>query len=202
MPTTITAGRSRVLEAAADVFADLGFHGTTTRDIALRAGLSPAALYAHFRSKEEALFEVTRLGHEAVLSLMQEASSSEVSPPARLYAVTRDFVDWHATNHRRARAINYDLSALAPEHFAVINAMRHEIKGVFVRIIQAGVDGGTMMATDPELEATAMISLGVDLGRWYHSDGSWTPVMIADRYANLALDLVGASREGAIREPH
>lgn len=197
MPPSPTAGRARVLEAAVDVFADLGFHGTTTRDIALRAGLSPAALYTYFRSKEEALFEVTRLGHESVLSLTQEASSSQISPTARLYAVTAAFVDWHATHHRRARAINNDLRALTPEHFTEINTMRQQIKAIFVRIIHAGVSDASMTSTDAELDATAIISLGVDLGRWYHSDGPWTPALIAQRYATHSLDMVGAQHQAA-----
>ena len=45
----------RLFEAAADAFAAKGFHATTTRDIASRAGLSPAGVYVHFASKEEIL---------------------------------------------------------------------------------------------------------------------------------------------------
>lgn len=41
------------MEAAADAFAAKGFHATTTRDIAGRAGLSPAGVYVHFASKED-----------------------------------------------------------------------------------------------------------------------------------------------------
>ena len=40
-------GAGRLLEAAVAAFADRGFHGTTTRDIATAAGLSPAAVYVH-----------------------------------------------------------------------------------------------------------------------------------------------------------
>ncbi len=44
--TTITA-RERLINAAVDAFAENGFAGTTTRDIASRAGMSPAAVYVH-----------------------------------------------------------------------------------------------------------------------------------------------------------
>ncbi|WP_342215837.1 TetR family transcriptional regulator [Nocardia cyriacigeorgica] len=46
------ATRARLLEAAAAAFADKGFNATTTRDIAAAAGMSPAAVYVHHRSKE------------------------------------------------------------------------------------------------------------------------------------------------------
>ena len=57
--------RDRLLAAAIEAFAAKGLHGTTTRDIAAGAGMSPAALYVHHRSKEELLFLISRAGHEA-----------------------------------------------------------------------------------------------------------------------------------------
>ena len=47
-----------LLAAALDAFAEEGYHGSTTRTISARAGLSPAALYVHFSSKSELLFEL------------------------------------------------------------------------------------------------------------------------------------------------
>ena len=45
-PTTV----DRLMRAAAQAFAEKGFHATTTRDIASGAGLSPAGVYVHFAS--------------------------------------------------------------------------------------------------------------------------------------------------------
>src|SRR5208337_4670545 len=44
--------REQILRAAMDCFAARGFRGTTTRDIAARVGITEAALYRHFPSKE------------------------------------------------------------------------------------------------------------------------------------------------------
>ena len=49
-------GRDRLLIAAAEVFAEKGFRGATTRDIAERAGITEPMLFRHFGSKV-ALFE-------------------------------------------------------------------------------------------------------------------------------------------------
>jgi len=45
--------RSQILAAALDVFAELGFHGARTRDLAERAGVSEALLFRHFATKED-----------------------------------------------------------------------------------------------------------------------------------------------------
>lgn len=45
--------RQQIIEAAADLFARNGFRGTTTREVAAAAGVSEAAVFKHFATKEE-----------------------------------------------------------------------------------------------------------------------------------------------------
>jgi TetR/AcrR family transcriptional regulator len=47
------ATRERIVEAALEAFADKGFHGASTRDIARRAGTNQGLITYHFRSKDE-----------------------------------------------------------------------------------------------------------------------------------------------------
>ncbi|NGO68925.1 ScbR family autoregulator-binding transcription factor [Streptomyces boncukensis] len=47
--------RRQVLEAAAEVFAELGYGASTISEIISRAGVTKGALYFHFTSKEELL---------------------------------------------------------------------------------------------------------------------------------------------------
>lgn len=49
---TAEARKEAIVEAVQDVFAEKGFEGTTTRDLAKAAGVSEALLYKHFPSKE------------------------------------------------------------------------------------------------------------------------------------------------------
>lgn len=57
--------RSRLLEAAATVFAERGYERATIAGIAEEAGLSSGAIYAHYRSKAELLVETIRAHGEA-----------------------------------------------------------------------------------------------------------------------------------------
>jgi AcrR family transcriptional regulator len=50
--------RRAILEAAADLFLQSGYHGASIRRIADRAGVSPAAVYNHFPGKERLYFEL------------------------------------------------------------------------------------------------------------------------------------------------
>lgn len=51
-PEVQSARRERILDAAEQCFARMGFHRTTMQDICKEAGISPGALYVYFDSKE------------------------------------------------------------------------------------------------------------------------------------------------------
>src|SRR6478672_7086438 len=98
----------RLLEAAAEAFAARGFHATTTRDIASRAGLSPAGVYVHFASKEELLYQLSREGHVVARALLLAAARDADSPGEALRAIMATFAQWHAEHFRVARIVQYE----------------------------------------------------------------------------------------------
>ena len=68
-----TQTRERLLQAAAEVFAERGYDGTRVADIATAAGVSNGALYAHFASKAELLVAALHTHGRRLLSQMLAA---------------------------------------------------------------------------------------------------------------------------------
>jgi AcrR family transcriptional regulator len=184
--------RTRLARAAIDAFATRGFHGTTTRDISTAAGMSPAALYVHHRSKEELLFELAHVGHVRVLELVRASVARSDDPVTQLGDLVEDFVRDHAVAHTGARVINYELAALSEEHRTEILAVRHEIDLVLRAVVERGVAAGLFSTPDPQMTSLAILSLGIDVARWYRDEGRWTPDQVAAHYRLLALRMVGA----------
>jgi AcrR family transcriptional regulator len=182
----------RLLLAAVEAFAERGFHATTTRDIASRAGMSPAALYIHYRTKEELLYQISRVGHERSVRILTEAGNSAVAPADRLAAAVRAFVRWHAERHTTARVVQYELSALAEEHYAEIVALRRRSEEILRGILEDGVAAGDFTVPDIRGTALAVLSLCIDVARWFRSGGTRTPEEIGELYAGLVLRMVGA----------
>ena len=54
-PTVVEDRREQIIEAALRVFARKGFNGSTNKDIAKEAGITPGLIYHYFESKEELL---------------------------------------------------------------------------------------------------------------------------------------------------
>ena len=185
--------RTRLARAALEAFAQRGFHGTTTRDISTAAGMSPAALYVHHRSKEELLFELAHVGHLRVLELVRASVAQSDDPVTQLGDLVEDFVRDHAVVHTGARVINYELAALSEAHRAAILAVRHEIDLVVREVVDRGVAAGAFTTPDPRMTTLALLSLGIDVARWYRDEGRWTPDEVAAHYRLLALRMVGAA---------
>jgi AcrR family transcriptional regulator len=186
--------RNRLFDAAAKAFADRGFHGTSTRDIAAAAGLSPAAVYIHHRSKEELLHQISLRGHRDTLDLVRAAVGSAEDPADQLAAVVRLFAAYHARANTSARVINYELAALSEEHLAEVLEIRRKISSELRGVVERGLAAGAFDTPDARLATTALLSMGIDVARWYREEREWSPDDVGAYYADLALRMVGAGR--------
>ncbi|WP_437958246.1 helix-turn-helix domain-containing protein [Sorangium sp. So ce119] len=74
---TLTEAQKKIVEAAVTAFAEQGFHGTATRDIARRAGVAEATIFKYFPSKRDLLLGV--LG-PAIEQLVGPAMARSMDP--------------------------------------------------------------------------------------------------------------------------
>ncbi|MEV6314882.1 TetR/AcrR family transcriptional regulator [Streptomyces sp. NPDC051776] len=186
----------RLVIAAVQAFAERGYHATTTRDIAGRAGMSPAALYIHYKTKEELLYQISSVGHRLSLRIMQEAATGGGTPAERLGTAVRSFVRWHAERHTTARVVQYELGALGEEHYAEIVGLRREVDATVRSIIQDGVDAGDFDVPDIPGTSLAVLSLCIDVARWFNPEGRRSPDDVGKLYADLVLRMVGSAPRG------
>lgn len=181
-----------LLVSAVLCFSRKGFHATTTRDITAAVGLSPGALYVHFRSKEEILFEIIRTGHERSLETMR-AQPDEGDPADYVRRLVAAHVAWHARHHTVARVCQYELAALEPDHLAVVLDLRQRFSAVLRSAVTRGAEAAAFDVPDVSRAVRAMLSLGIDLVRWYRRDGADSPEALGGFYADLALRMIGAT---------
>ncbi len=176
----------RLMVAATGEFWARGYHATTTRDIARRAGLSPAGVYVHFRSKEEVLYRITLIGHQQSLADVLDSIAGLDDPFARLHSMVSRFSAWHARYHLPARVIHNEMRALAPEHLAEVIEVRRGIDAAVRSTLDYGVAQGAFDVPDVGGAALVIMSLGIDVARWYRADGERTPTAIGELHADMA----------------
>lgn len=182
----------RLLAAGIEAFATLGYHATTTREIARRAGLSPAALYVHYTSKTHLLREIIKLGHQSALAAFSRGFHATDDPAERIAAAVRDFTIWHAENQMLARVVQYELESLPREDRREIGILRAQFESMMSNEIQKGVELGKFTVDNIDGVATAIFSLCIDVARWYSPRHSRTPQQIGRLYGDLAQRMISS----------
>ncbi|MGE0066550.1 MAG: TetR/AcrR family transcriptional regulator [Solirubrobacterales bacterium] len=180
--------------AALECFAENGYHATTTRDIASRAELSPAAVYVHFPSKGELLYSLSKVGHQAAWSTLRNAAGSEADPVARMRLMVAAFASWHARNYRLARVVLYELRGNSEDRREELVRFRRRFGEAFETEIEIGVKEGAFDVEDVPGVVLAILSLCIDVARWYSPSGPRTPTELGDLYGELILKMLGVEK--------
>ena len=176
--------------AAIEAFAESGYGGSSTRQIAKRLNMSATAMYPHYRSKEELLYAIALEGHSSLLAALKKADTPAASFTERLRAVVAAFATWHAQNHKQARVVQYELHGLTPAHYRTIAPLRHQVTDVITEIMAGGVTAGEFDVDNVDEVVMAISSLCVDVCRWFPSRKHRDAHRLGLVYAGVAERLV------------
>jgi TetR/AcrR family transcriptional regulator, cholesterol catabolism regulator len=157
-----------VAEAALALFLKDGFHRTTTRAIARRAGVSAGAPFSYFKDKEDILFyivsqEQDRAGDQLLSALRRqiaEATRTSADPEAVLKSVFATFL--HAVDAmRRFIVLAYqETKSLNTETRQALMARERRLQGLIGEAIRYGVERGRFAPDHLELKAHNIMVLG------------------------------------------
>ena len=162
----------------------------STRDIAKRAEMSAGALYSHFESKQALLEHISRATHQAMLDRMREAEALGGSPTERLARVVRVHVAFHARYHTACRVANYELHSLSEDNLATMRALRRGMEEVVTGILADGVQSDDFRIDDRHVVTMFILSLGIDVSRWFREGHALSPDGLAAHYESLVLAAV------------
>ncbi len=180
----------RLLISALLCFSTNGFAGSTTRQIAERAAMSPAGLYVNYRSKGDLLFAVIHTSHRFMLHELTEIAEGADAAPEKLRGFVQAYVAFHARYHLLAFVGEYELRSLEAEQLARITPLRHRYRSLVEGLLLEGVASGDFDVADLRGTARAILSLGMDVARWFRHDGPLTPQDVAALQADLVRRMV------------
>lgn len=113
--------RARVVDVALELFAEKGFAGTSTREVSERLGFSKAALYYHFRTKDELLTALVKPALDGLAALIDGVEPTPSRPARR--ALLAGYVDLVAANQRLMQVMSQDPSVARRPAFAPAAAL-------------------------------------------------------------------------------
>lgn len=181
-----------LLQAALDCFVEQGYHGTTIRTVAARAGLSVPGLYHHYESKQSLLVAIVQIAMKDLL-VRSEAALAEAGDSAedQFRVMVECLTLYHA--HRRGLAFiaSSEIRSLHDEARAVHIAARDNEQQIMDRIVDQGVAEGCFATKYPKESSRAIVTMCTGVSQWYRRGGELTPEELARRYVSIARATLG-----------
>lgn len=151
--------RSAILAAAA-VFAEKGFHGSSTQEIADHMGIKQGSLYYYFSSKEEALGEVCLLGIEDYVSRMEVIAETDQPFESKLLATINSHLSSYRENNEALKVHNDERHYLPAEKRSRLKALGSRYRQRLEEMFREGSSSGVLRdSLDCHFAAQSVIGL-------------------------------------------
>ena len=181
-----------ILSVARDLFYEVGFHGTTVRDIAGRVGVTVPALYYHHANKEAILAALLDRSIRAVIWRCEQALAEAGGDPADRFRNLIECLALYMANHRKSAGMDAEIRALSDEARKRYSAQRRQVEMMLVDTIEQGVAAGVFEVTSPRDTGRALLGMVQAITLWFDPDrGRLTAAELAARYVDIAGHTVG-----------
>jgi AcrR family transcriptional regulator len=143
------AGRQCILDQAQQLFFVHGYHGVSIRDIVQACGLSNAALYYHFGSKQNLYAEVIRGFVASVVQPVQEAEAGNGSSRERLTRMVLAFAQFSFESQSELHVLLRDLTECEGEEIEqLIPELIGQVLAPFTAVLEDGIAAGEIRSVD------------------------------------------------------
>lgn len=190
--------KQQIVRVALETVDKYGLHGTTMARIARGAGVTQAALYTHFQSREQILLAVLDAIYEEIARIQEGARNKNVLQALREATQTYSrFVGGRKTSGHDHLLLEFVTSSR--EHGLRDALARHQLTATsqLAEIIEEGKSRGDIPA-DVDSEQLAWMVTGwswaLDVAQLMGLRSTWHPNVSAE-LLNRILDGVGPSRE-------
>ena len=180
--------RDDILEAAAQVFRQKGFHGASMADIAEAVNLQKASLYHHVSSKQELLFELLDRALELLLERISPITRLDLPADERLCRMIREYLQILAENTDLSSVLLFEHRSLEGRQHARHIPNRDKFEALWREVLAEGVRSRRFACEDTALAARAVLGIMNWTITWYRPNGALTIEQISDQYANLLLN--------------
>ena len=186
-PAEMSEVKARILAAAADLFMEQGFAGTTVREIGERAGVGQSSLYHHARSKGQLLSELHGTFAQELIGLIEAIVGSGSTPREQLRDVVKAILSVVHTHRPVVTIYLRESHALSDEAREAVVVQRNTIDTMVDGIIQRGMESGEFRP-DLDVHLTRLAILGMCnwTYQWYRPNGKQNISDIGEHFADLA----------------
>ncbi len=176
------------MRQAAILFAEKGYKGTSTQDIADAVGLQRTSLYYYFKTKESLLAAmIEQVTVSAAMRNERISTHSGSSVLQRLGDLTYDSVMRILEHPLEMRLLDRIENELPAPLFKTYTKSKRNIVNRVIQLISDGIECGEVNETDPRVAAFAIIGMANWTAWWYKPSGALSKEEVARMMSRMAV---------------
>lgn len=183
----IISRKDQIRQAAARLFREKGFQGTTMRDIAAALEIEAASLYHHIRSKEEILEQMCFGMAEKFITALKEVNDIYFDAEKKLEMAIQYHVQIMTDNLDQSAVFLNEWRSLPEPGLTRFKKLRHQYENEFRIIIADGKNEDIFDQVDEKFAALTVLSAVNWIHQWYDPKGQMTPREIAHQLSSFML---------------
>ena len=152
---SLTDSKNKISNVALSLFIKKGVKGTTTKEIARKAGIAEGTIYKHFKSKDALALELFTRNLDRLREKLLENTTNLTDPKDVVKVLIQNFFDFAKSE---PKAYSYIMEAHFTE-LKKISKERPKPKDIFVEAIRLGIEKGDFRKIDENLGAALVIGM-------------------------------------------
>ncbi len=180
--------REGILEAAAKIFSEKGYHATSMQDIADAVHLQKASLYHHFPGKQEILVAIFDEALDLINTRLETVRSQPLLANEKLRQTMVCYMQTIAENQNLAAVLLLELKSVDADLKAQQAPRREKFEKIWREIIAEGQQQGIFHDFDPSMTGRAILGVMNWTVTWYRQNGPRPAEEIAEMFADLLLE--------------
>lgn len=189
--------RQQILFTAKNLFIQQGYHGLSMRQIAESLGVSKAALYYHFRDKEELLLAILDSYLDEMEAALQRIQQEQARARQQIRALVELVLLQPADQRAVIRLSSQEMAQLSkPSRQAFDQAYHRKFLDRIQSILAEGIRRGELRPIDPTVAAWALLGMMYPYFYPAHSRDLLPPVEVVEHLVSIFLDGVASPSAG------
>jgi AcrR family transcriptional regulator len=180
--------RDDILDAAAQIFREKGYHATSMQDIAEAVDLRKASLYHHFDGKQKILVELLDMALDILIEELERVVETQIPPDEKLRLAMRSYLNSLAKYNDLASVLLLEHRSLEQKLRKKHISRRDRYEELWRGIIEDGISMGIFICNDPGLATKVVLGIANWTIMWYRQAGSLSATEVADQSASLILN--------------
>jgi len=179
--------REAILAVAMDLFHERGFENGTMRDIAKMLAFTQAALYYHFKSKDEIFFSILDRFTDMVLKIVKSELDTPGDPVAVLRSTIRRHVIISRDYSKEVKLLTEDRKLLSEEYGYQVRRKERKIFDLYRRHFERLHAANLLPPISPTTMTFALLAAANSVHQWYDRNGELSIDEIAAQLGELFL---------------